>query len=294
MNKGILWRSILAGCAILIGLIYLTPSLPVYNALPDWMKKILPDKKIHLGLDLKGGIHLVLDVDVNKAVETHLDRMIDDLKHEMRKSRIRYLKMERVGLKGIEIHLMREKDGEALSSIIKRDFPELKMIQKGRLVSLRLKPEAKNKIVSMAVEQALETIRNRVDQFGVSEPDIRKQQNNTILVQLPGIKDPRRAIKLIGKTALLEFKLVDDEHSVEEALKGRIPPGDEILYQIRKDPRTGRQIKIPFLLKKRTLLTGEYITDARVQIDPRTNEPYVLLTFDSRGARIFARITERT
>jgi len=291
MNKGILWRSILAGCAILIGLIYLTLSLPVYNALPDWMKKILPDKKIHLGLDLRGGIHLVLDVDVNKAVETHLDRMIDDLKHEMRKSRIRYLKMERVGLKGIEIHLMREKDGEALSSIIKRDFPELKMIQKGRLVSLRLKPEAKNKIVSMAVEQALETIRNRVDQFGVSEPDIRKQQNNTILVQLPGIKDPRRAIKLIGKTALLEFKLVDDEHSVEEALKGRIPPGDEILYQIRKDPRTGRQIKIPFLLKKRTLLTGEYITDARVQIDPRTNEPYVLLTFDSRGARIFARIT---
>ena len=91
----------------------------------------------------------------------------------------------------------------------------------------------------MAVEQALETIRNRIDQFGVSEPDIRPQENQRILIQLPGIKDSQRAIALIGKTALLEFKLVDEENSVEEALKGNIPPGDEILYQVSVDPKTG-------------------------------------------------------
>jgi len=291
MQKGIIWRSLIAGFAIFIAIIYLIPSLPIYNRLSGWAKRLLPQNKIHLGLDLRGGIHLVLDVDVNKAVENHLDRMTDELKHDMRKNRIRYRKMERDGLKGIKISLMRKEDLKALKDIVKRQYPDFKIEEKDNILMLRLLTEARNRITSMAVDQALETIRNRVDQFGVSEPDIRKQQKNTILVQLPGIKDPRRAIKLIGKTALLEFKLVDDEHSVTEALKGRIPPGDEILYQVKRDPSTGKKVKIPFLLKKRTMLTGAYITDARVQIDPRTNEPYVLLSFDSRGARIFARVT---
>jgi preprotein translocase subunit SecD len=144
----------------------------------------------------------------------------------------------------------------------------------------------------MAVDQALETIRNRIDQFGVSEPDIRPQEGNRILIQLPGIKDPERAIGLIGRTARLEFKLVDEENSVEEALKGKMPPGGEILYQEIIDTKTGRMRKVPYLLKKRTLLTGEYITDARVQIDSQYNEPYVSLSFDNRGARLFERITE--
>ncbi|RLB12619.1 MAG: protein translocase subunit SecD [Deltaproteobacteria bacterium] len=291
MQKGIIWRALLAVFAIFIAVVYLIPSLPVYERLSGWAKRILPQNKIHLGLDLRGGIHLVLDVDVDKAVENHLDRILDELRHDMRKNRIRYRGMKRDGLKGINILLMRREDLKRLEDIIKRQYPDFKIEKRDNTLILRLLAEARNRIVNMAVDQALETIRNRVDQFGVSEPDIRKQQKNTILVQLPGIKDPRRAIKLIGKTALLEFKLVDDEHSVTEALRGRIPPGDEILYQMKIDPGTGKVTKIPFLLKKRTMLTGEYITDARVQIDPRTNEPYVLLSFDSRGARIFARIT---
>ncbi|MDY6972599.1 MAG: protein translocase subunit SecD, partial [Thermodesulfobacteriota bacterium] len=107
----------------------------------------------------------------------------------------------------------------------------------------------------------------------------------------PGIKDPKRAIALIGKTALLEFKLVDEDHSPQDALDGNMPPGDEILYQVAIDPKTGRQTKIPYLLKKRTVLTGEYITDARVQIDSQYNEPYVSLSFDAIGARLFEQIT---
>jgi preprotein translocase subunit SecD len=143
----------------------------------------------------------------------------------------------------------------------------------------------------MAGDQALETIRNRIDQFGVTEPDIRPQEDNRILVQLPGIDDPERAIDLIGKTALLEFKLVDEENSVDDAQKGNIPPGDEVLYEVAIDPKTGRKAKMPYLLKKRTLLTGEYITDARVQIDSRYNEPYVSLSFNARGSRLFEQIT---
>ncbi len=290
--KGIKWRAAIAVFSIIFAIIYLIPSLPFYEKIPSSLKKILPKKKINLGLDLKGGIHLVLDVDVKKAVENYLDRMVEDLRYSMRKKRIRYRKIERIGEDGIDLVLMGKRDIGKIEELIKRDYPDFDLKKEGLRIRMILTAEAKKRIMNMAVDQALETIRNRIDQFGVAEPDIRKQQKNTILVQLPGLKDPKRAIKLIGKTALLEFKLVDDEHSVEEALKGKIPPGDEILYQIKKDPVTGREIRIPYLLKRRTLLTGEYITDARVQIDPRTNEPYVLLTFDSRGARIFARITE--
>ena len=142
-----------------------------------------------------------------------------------------------------------------------------------------------------AVEQGLEIIRNRIDQFGVTEPEITRQGMNQILLQLPGIKDPERAINLIGKTALLEFKLVDDEGNLEEALKGHIPPGDEILYQRVVAPQTGAETKIPYLLKKRTLMTGDVIGDARVAINAQYNEPYVAMEFNDIGARLFEQIT---
>jgi len=147
-------------------------------------------------------------------------------------------------------------------------------------------------IKKLAAEQALETIRNRIDQFGVNEPDIRRQGEKRILIQLPGIKDTQRAKELIGKTALLEFKLLDETHNLNAALKGNIPAGSELLYQDNEDTTTERAIKSPYLVKKRTLLTGEYLTDARVQIDSQFNEPYISINFDKKGARIFERITE--
>ena len=142
-----------------------------------------------------------------------------------------------------------------------------------------------------AIDQALETIRNRIDQFGVSEPEITLQGTDRILIQLPGIKDPQRAINLIGQTALLEFKLVDDEGNVDEALKGRVPDGDIILYQRSVDPQTGAARKIPYLLKEKTLMTGEFLKDARVSLDSQFNEPYVSLEFDDIGAKLFEQIT---
>jgi preprotein translocase subunit SecD len=178
--------------------------------------------------------------------------------------------------------------------MVEKDFSDL-AVEPGSFsnidltLELILSQKAQQHIKKMAVDQAVETITNRIDQFGVAEPDIRPQGRDRILVQLPGIKDPKRAIDIIGKTALLEFKLVDEDNSLEEALKGNIPSGDEILYQIKGE--AGSQRKIPFLLKKRAVITGEYLTDARVQIDSRYNEPYVSLSFDSRGARLFGQIT---
>jgi preprotein translocase subunit SecD len=142
-----------------------------------------------------------------------------------------------------------------------------------------------------AIDQALEVIRNRIDQFGVSEPEITLQGADQILVQLPGIRDPQRAINLIGQTALLEFKLVDDEGNLDDALKGNVPSGDVILYQRSVDPETGAVRKIPYLLREKTLMTGEFIKDARVALDSQFHEPYVAMEFTDVGAKLFEQIT---
>ena len=290
MSKRLIWRFVLVVVVVLLAIIYLIPSIS--DTLPGW----LPQEKVRLGLDLQGGMHLVLEVEVLKAVESSLERTVEELRYDMRKSRIRYKGMKRSATEGIVVTLLREKDKEAFISLVEANYPDFELQEhesEAGLPSFKLvlRSSAKDQIIKMAVEQALETIRNRVDQFGVTEPDIRPQEGNRIQVQLPGVKDPQRAKKLIGKTARLEFKLVDEEGSIQDALKGNIPPGDQILYQERIDPTTGRKQKVPFLLKRRTLLTGEYITDARVQIDSRYNEPYVSLSFDRRGARLFEKIT---
>jgi preprotein translocase subunit SecD len=294
VSKNLGWRGAIVVFLVVMALVYLTPSLS--DDLPQWWSSFLPSEKIHLGLDLQGGMHLVLEVDARKAVESHLERVVEDLKHDLRKRKIRYLELNRYGTEGIGLALMREEDSIVFQDLAESNYSDFKIEtdinkEKGLGLQLILNPGAKVRIMKMAADQALETIRNRIDQFGVSEPDIRPQGNYRILIQLPGIKDPKRAIDLIGKTALLEFKLVDEEGNLEGALKGNIPPGREILYQVSGDWKTDQKRKVPFLLKKRTLLTGEYITDARVQIETQFNEPYVSLSFNARGARLFERIT---
>ena len=294
MSKSLGWRAAIAAFAVLMSFVYLMPSLT--SEFPGWWSNLLPRDKIHLGLDLQGGMHLVLEVGSLKAVESHLERVVEELKRDLRKTKIRYVELKRLGNDRITLTLMRSEDKHKFEKMAEANYPDFDEIsvpgnEDQPSFELSLLPRAKSRIMKMAVDQALETIRNRIDQFGVSEPDIRPQEDNRILVQLPGVKDPKRAVDLIGKTALLEFKLVDEDHSVEEALKGNVPPGDEILYEVTIDPKTGHETKIPFLLKKRTLITGEYITDARVQFDSQYSEPYVSLSFDARGARLFEQIT---
>jgi preprotein translocase subunit SecD len=156
-----------------------------------------------------------------------------------------------------------------------------------------LVPDSKqvDQIRKNAIDQALEIIRNRIDQFGVSEPEITRQGTDQMLVQLPGVRDPERAINLIGKTALLEFKLVDEEGNIDDALKGRTPEGDVLLYHRSMDPQTGAVKKVPYLLKEKTLMTGEYLKDAHVALDTQFHSPYVALEFDDIGAKLFEQIT---
>ena len=285
--KNLSWRLVIIVAVILAAAIYVIPT---------FRPGIWPHKQINLGLDLQGGMHLVLEVDADKAVENTIERITQEMREMLRNERIRTVGLERNDATEVVVKVADE-DAARLDELLEREFGDLRVVDRSdeagvRQVVLDLPEKEAEHIRKLAVAQALETIRNRIDQFGVSEPDIRIQGEQRILIQLPGIKDTRRAKDLIGKTALLEFKLLDEEHDVESALAGNVPAGDEILYETKEDPATHHIRKIPYLVKKRTSLTGAYLTDAKVQIDSQYNEPYVSITFDRKGARLFERITE--
>ena len=242
-------------------------------------------------------MHLFLEVQTDKAVEGTIERLTHEIRSRLRKERIKYSSIKLIEGTKISVTIKKQADFDKFNYLLDNEFSDLKTISSRTeddmlTVLLGLPDKQANHIKKMATEQALETIRNRIDQFGVSEPDIRIQGEKRILIQLPGIKDTKRAKDLIGRTALLEFKLVDEEHDLNSALEGKIPPGSEILYEHKYDPDTNRTQKFPYLLKKRASLTGASLTDARVQINAQYNEPYVSIEFDKKGARIFERVTE--
>jgi preprotein translocase subunit SecD len=282
------WRALAVFAVIIIAIIYVLPTIN-----PTWW----PHKKINLGLDLQGGMHLVLEVDTDKALEGTIERISQEIRDFCRKEHIRYIALNRVEGNRIAIKLQGQNNIDGFDKLLDKDFQGLRILSRSTdgdvlTLTIDLPDEEANQIKKMATDQALETIRNRIDQFGVSEPDIRRQGEKRILIQLPGIKDTKRAKDLIGRTALLEFKLLDETHDLNAALKGDIPPGSEVLYGTKEDPTTQRIIKTSYLIKKRTLLTGAHLTDAKVQIDSQYNEPYVSIDFDKKGGRDFARITE--
>ena len=258
-----------------------------------WLSYPLKEK-IALGLDLQGGMHLVLEVKVEKAVEASLDRLADDIKRDITEED---LEVDRVKVifstRQVNIRMVDNLDLPPVKTIL-GNYPFFSMVSEdsdGLGLVYQMSLDQVKQIEQNAVSQGLETIRNRVDQFGVSEPTIQAQGENRILVQLPGVKDPERAINLIGKTARLEFKLLDEENSLQKALAGDIDEESEILNQRIVDKETGAVTKEPFLLRKRTVLTGETLTGAEVRFDSDFNEPYVALNFNSVGAMIFQQVT---
>ena len=292
MFRSLKWRFVLYAAIILFAIILLMPT--VTSQLPNWWGKIFPGEKIRLGLDLQGGMNLVLEVEGDKAVESYVERIKNDLRDDLKEKGVPVGKLERENSNQIVLEVSGAK--EKWESLLAQRYPilrELSSSEQGGIWRLVLVLDSKEAEYTKkrAIDQALEIIRNRVDQFGVSEPEITLQGTDRILIQLPGIKDPQRAINLIGRTARLEFKLLDEEGNIDEALKGNIPPGDIILYQRSIDPQTAAVRKVPYLLKEKTLMTGEYLKDARVAIDSQFNEPYVAMEFDDIGGKLFEQIT---
>ncbi len=294
MPRNLTIKALFIAGVSLLALLLLVPTLT--EKLPHWWPRIFPKEKIRLGLDLQGGMHLVLEVEVAKAVSSAVERTSQEMRLRMRRQKIRFADLSASPAGEIRLTLLSQKDRNKFEELQKRSYPEFTLTaakagEGGQsTLTLQLDPKRAEQIRQQAASQALETIRNRVDQFGVSEPEIVPQSAGRILVQLPGIKDPGRAKRLIGKTAQLEFKLVDE--SARGASKpSEVPAGSELRQMDRRDRQSGRVVSEPIVLKKRTLMTGETITDARMRRDSQMGEPIVLVKFDGRGTRQFGDIT---
>jgi preprotein translocase subunit SecD len=279
---------------VLIALIYVLPSIPGVAGSP--LARFLPSKTISLGLDLKGGIHLTLGVDMKKALEASLDRMGEDLKATAREKEINVLRGQGPGTEKILITLLKASQQVEFEKLAEKNFKGMLQVESkqgkgGDRVEyvFAMTPKYREDLERLTIDQALKTIRNRIDQFGVAEPDIRRQEGGRIQVQLPGLSDPERAIQVIGQTAHLEFKMVDDEADPAKAAQGIVPPGDEVTV-LRTKNQDGSYTERPIVLKKNVALTGDYISDAQTHFDSY-NQAYVALTFNPRGAMIFERVT---
>ena len=284
-----LTRLYLAAVLVVVAVLMLLPSANVQ--LPDWWKNWLPTPKIQLGLDLQGGTHLLLEVKVDEAVKTALARRADDLKRDLKDNKIEVKQITPTAAGPVMVTLAEAKDRSAFQDQVAKTAPDLMVSSvdtggPGATFQLTFKPRDEQAVRVNAMDQALETIRNRIDQLGVRETTVAREGENEILVQLPGIQDPERAKELIGKTAVLQFKLVDDTHNVDEALREGPPPGDQILYGSAE--RGGRE---PYLVQSQVLMTGDVVTDARVRPGARLEGPYVSVDLDARGARIFDALT---
>jgi preprotein translocase subunit SecD len=277
MPRNLAFRAGLVAAVILVSLWYLYP----------------PRKTINLGLDLQGGIHLVLGVDIEKALAAQTDRLSADFKTALERKGIGVTRVAGEGGAGFVVQLASPQSwNDALT--VAGDFPSLERRAEdaaaGRLV-LALGSADVARLRDEFVRQAVETIRNRVDQFGVAEPTITRQGDNRILVQLPGLQDPERAKALIGRTALLEFKLVDDRTPADAP---QLPEGSERLHQRRVDKDTKTEQRIPMVVQKRALLTGAELTRAEVSADPNaTGNWQVAIEFSPEGARRFGEVTEQ-
>ena len=307
--KKIRGRLLLLLLVVVVSVICFLPSIPdLYQALPAWARSILPNKGIALGLDLQGGIHLVMEVDEDRAVEIAVDRSVVALQDVLVDKKIPVESVKRTSPTRVTIQFQNA-DLKAQIQKLLDDFPafsEVESAGSANTIVWDLRETESKRIKDSAINQALETIRNRIDQFGVAEPLVQRQGLKQIVVQLPGIRDPKRAKDLIKETALLEFKMLDEENQMKMDLPARIPKdreaevvkqaesklpeGSQILFERGVERDTGREYRIPYLVKKRVMLTGDVLSDARVSIG-QFNDPYVSITFDGKGGREFERIT---
>ncbi len=302
MKKNILWRFILIGVTIILAGVFFLPNTPVFRQMPEWWKKNMPDKGITMGLDLQGGIHLVFEVEGEKAVEITTERIAQSLRDIITKKKL----SAEITSSGMLITVA--PSSMEIRKAIEDNYPILTPVETGTKLAYKISDKEANRIKDNSADQALETIRNRIDQFGVAEPTIHRQGTNEIVVQLPGIKDPKRAIEIIGKTAQLEFKLVDDSSPVAAEIPASVEPGeeenllkkfvekipadDEILFEKKINRETGVVRKSPILIKKQASLTGDLLKEAKVNIDSsRFGEPYVSISFNAAGAKLFEEVT---
>lgn len=286
MQKNILYRALLILALTLWAVVSLMPSM--VETVPEWWSSILPSRKIRLGLDLRGGTHLLLSVDMEKALENALDQNAEELRRALREANITGVDVQRVE-KSLRVRPSTQEAKNSVEKLLSDQFPILKTEgaptpAEGE-IALVFDRREQQRLREYALDQSLETIRNRIDQFGVAEPTVQRQGGQDILVQLPGIQDTARAKELLKKVAALEFKLVATDGEKGGSGGTMQLPGQE------REPLSGQMRKTEYTVEKKTLMTGDVVSDARVRPSSQLEGPYVELILNDRGARLFEKIT---
>ena len=251
---------------------------------PAWLRAI-GAKPMYLGLDLRGGVHFLMEVDMDAVVQQAAERYVEDMRTGLRTAKIHYTDIARQG-NGVELKFKTAEERNAAREVLGKQFPELVLTDKDEAGNADLmavvNQQQQRETRKFAVEQNITTLRNRVNELGVAEPVIQQQGENRIVVELPGVQDTARAKEILGATATLEFRMVDEEHNAAEAATGHVPIGSR-LYHTRKGE--------PVLLHKRIIITGDSITDAQAGFDSRDGSPNVSITLDGKGARAMLNTT---
>lgn len=281
--KSVRLRLVISFIVFLFSVAYAIPNIPAIGQ--SFLSSILPSSRINLGLDLKGGMHLTLGVDVDKALQNSLSVIGQSIRERAAEDSVPILR-PRLNTRGeLEIVVPREEDIEKILELVSTWYPTLELNAEAEnsnagLLAFSFTEAEKQKTEQLVLDQVVRTIRNRIDQFGVAEPDIRKQSGNQVQVQLPGLTDTARAIQVIGQTAHLEFRLVREDVDPNSLV---LPIGTA-RFPMQNSNDT------PLVLDSEILMSGADIKDARPAFD-QFGTPYVSLEFNPKGAIIFERIT---
>ncbi|WP_136795182.1 MULTISPECIES: protein translocase subunit SecD [Desulfosediminicola] len=320
MNTSLKLKLGLMAMLVVLSVVTIVPSF--YSSTPNWWKQYLAPEGLRLGLDLQGGMHLILKVNLDKAQENALEFSANDIKDTLAEESISAVRTPSNDPATVIFTLPNTGAVKQVQALITDDFPDIDARLESKegtfpRIFLSLKDERISYIKTHAVDQSLEIIRNRIDQFGVAEPVILRQGADEIVIQLPGIRDPERAMKLLGDTAQLEFQMVADSSGLNlrelvnqavqsgqwqdgeeigklnRALSSILPENTSIHFEKSIDPNTKQEVSVPILLENQVLMTGDMVKDAQVRIGGTFNEPYVSLDLTSRGGKLFGHITEQ-
>jgi preprotein translocase subunit SecD len=261
-------------------------ALNLLSASPKWLSA-LRAAPMYLGLDLRGGVHFLLQVDMQAALSKKAESLAGDLRTMLREKNVRHGGIERNG-QAIEVRFRDTQTLQAAKAVLADQFPDLQEVDAPEgsdfKMTATIKPEAARRVQEQALKQNMVTLHNRINELGVAEPVIQQQGLDRIVVELPGVQDTAKAKDILGRTATLEVRMVDEsgEARAAELGSGPVPFGDEKFLE-----RNGQAV----VVKKQVILTGDNLTDAQPGFDNQTQEPAVHLTLDAKGSRIFKDIT---
>ena len=262
-----------------------TVALNLAPSTPDWLQAI-NGRPMYLGLDLRGGVHFLMDVDMDAAIQKAMERYSSDLRTVLRKAKVRYLSIRDVSDK-LVVKFRSAADREQGMELIHNEYRDLQFKERDEassfLLEVTLSEQEGREIRKLALQQNITTLRNRVNELGVAEPIIQQQGHRRVVVQLPGVQDTVTAKRILGATATLEYRAVDVGNDVEAARKGKVPAGTSLYKH-----RDGRW----YLLKNRVIATGDQIVNARSGFDSNSGSPQVSVTLDGKGARKMLEFTK--